>query len=249
MKPAVEEPSPDTASPKDLGESAEHLRLLSIFHYLVAGLMALFAFFPVLHLAIGISLIIGKPFFTKTSEDAPKNAPPVADLFGWFFTCFSATWILFGLAMAVAMVFAGRYIKQRRSRMFCMVVAALSCFFMPFGTVLGVFTIIVLNRPEVHANFDGPSTGTYPLNPEETQISQGCQPGGRGRIYRCVRKCLGVHAWAGAPSSWWTSPTTSARHVRPWRRYANSRARSGACRGPRSSTSGSKRASTTLMDL
>jgi len=32
-------------------------------------------------------------------------------------------------------------------------VAAVECIFMPFGTVLGVFTIIVLNRPSIKALF------------------------------------------------------------------------------------------------
>jgi hypothetical protein len=35
----------------------------------------------------------------------------------------------------------------------CFVVAAIECIFMPFGTVLGVFTIIVLSRPSVKALF------------------------------------------------------------------------------------------------
>jgi hypothetical protein len=33
-------------------------------------------------------------------------------------------------------------------------VAALSCAFMPFGTVLGVFTIVVLVRPSVKQLFE-----------------------------------------------------------------------------------------------
>jgi len=33
--------------------------------------------------------------------------------------------------------------------MFCFVVACIECLFMPFGTVLGAFTIIVLMRPSV----------------------------------------------------------------------------------------------------
>ena len=37
--------------------------------------------------------------------------------------------------------------------MYCLVVAAVECIFMPFGTVLGVFTIIVLMRPGVKERF------------------------------------------------------------------------------------------------
>ena len=47
------------------------------------------------------------------------------------------------------MVLAGRYLARRERYTFCLVVAGVECMFMPFGTVLGVFTIIVLSRPSV----------------------------------------------------------------------------------------------------
>ena len=40
-------------------QDAEHLRILSIFHYVVAGLLALFSMFPIVHLAIGIASVAG----------------------------------------------------------------------------------------------------------------------------------------------------------------------------------------------
>ena len=40
----------------------------------------------------------------------------------------------------------------------CMIVAGLSCMMMPFGTVLGVFTLLVLLKPQVKALFDAPAT-------------------------------------------------------------------------------------------
>lgn len=33
--------------------------------------------------------------------------------------------------------------------MFCLIMAGIACLFMPFGTVLGVFTIVVLTRESV----------------------------------------------------------------------------------------------------
>ena len=38
--------------------------------------------------------------------------------------------------------------------MFCFVIACLACMQMPLGTILGVFTIIVLARPSVKEMFD-----------------------------------------------------------------------------------------------
>lgn len=37
--------------------------------------------------------------------------------------------------------------------MYCLVMAGIECMFMPFGTVLGVFTIIVLMRESVQKLF------------------------------------------------------------------------------------------------
>ena len=36
-----------------MNQDKEHLRLLAIFHYIVAGLAALFSFFPLLYATIG----------------------------------------------------------------------------------------------------------------------------------------------------------------------------------------------------
>ena len=37
----------------------EHIRLLSIFHYVVGGLMALFSCFALLHIGVGIAMLYG----------------------------------------------------------------------------------------------------------------------------------------------------------------------------------------------
>ena len=50
-------------------------------------------------------------------------------------------------------------VREDYRQTFCVVVAAISCCFTPLGTVLGVFTLIVLFRPSVKALFglDAPS--------------------------------------------------------------------------------------------
>ena len=70
-------------------------------------------------------------------------------MFGWMFVVFAGLFILAGWAFAVCLVLAGRFLARRKRYMFCLVMAALACMFMPFGTVLGVFTIIVLVREPV----------------------------------------------------------------------------------------------------
>jgi hypothetical protein len=124
----------------------EHLRLLSIFHYVVGGLAGLFALFPIIHLIFGLIMIFASDKF------AGKGEPPPAFL-GWFFVIFAAMFIILGWILAAFVLTTGRFLARRKHYMFCLVMAAIECIFMPFGTVLGVFTIIVLMREPVKQLF------------------------------------------------------------------------------------------------
>ncbi|MDR6093565.1 hypothetical protein [Stenotrophomonas sp. SORGH_AS_0321] len=132
-------------------QDADHLRLLSIFHYVVAGITALFSLFPLIHLLMGLAIVTGH----LPMESEQGNEPFDPRLFGWFFVAFAGAFIAGGLTLAGFMAYAGRCLAQRRRHVLCMVVAGISCCFMPFGTVLGVFTLIVLVRPSVKAAFVG----------------------------------------------------------------------------------------------
>ena len=50
---------------------------------------------------------------------------------------------------------AGRNIARHRSYTYCFVVSCIICLFMPLGTILGVFSIIVLLRDSVKGIFNG----------------------------------------------------------------------------------------------
>ena len=121
-------------------EDEQYLKLLSVFHYVVGGLAACFACIPIIHLSIGIAMLVG------AIDDAPEFV-------GAFMVVIAMFAILVGWTVAVCIIIAGRCLAKRRRYMFCLVMAAISCVFMPFGTVLGVFTIIVLMRPSVKELF------------------------------------------------------------------------------------------------
>jgi hypothetical protein len=125
-----------------VNQDLEQLRLLSIFHYVVGGLAALVSLFPVLHLFIGILMVTGR--FDHQDEQAR--------LFGWFFI-FVAAGVILIFCCAIAIVLAGRFLARRVYYTFSLVMAAVECLFVPIGTVLGVFTILVLQRPTVKGMF------------------------------------------------------------------------------------------------
>ena len=88
---------------------------------------------PLVALAVGAALVLG-------ARLAGANARVVAA-------------ILVGWSFAATILIAGRRLSQRRSHTFCLVAACLACLFMPFGTILGVFTLLVLLKPGVKQRF------------------------------------------------------------------------------------------------
>ncbi len=130
-----------------MNQDAEHLSLLAIFHSIAAGLTALLACIPFIHLAIGIALLLG-------GGSGPNPPPP---FLGWLFVIVPGFFIGCGWTLALLIFVAGRRLKRHTAWTFCFVVAVLECFIMPYGTVLGAFTIIVLNRPPVKVLFGQPA--------------------------------------------------------------------------------------------
>ena len=72
---------------------------------------------------------------------------------GWIFVVMGAFFIVCGLTFAGFVLAAGRCLARRKAYTFCLVMGCVECLFMPFGTVLGVFTILVLNRASVKKMF------------------------------------------------------------------------------------------------
>ena len=139
-----------------MNEDLEHLRLLSIFYYLMAVLIALFSLLPVVHLVLGMAMAF-------EWGDFGQDPPPA--FIGWIVSCIAGFLILLGLTCAACFALAGRNLARHRSWIFCMVIAGIACTMMPVGTVLGVFTILVLNRPSVRALFAGSPSPPAPLQP------------------------------------------------------------------------------------
>ena len=128
-------------------EEIKHLELLSIFHYVVGGVLALFSCIPFIHVFMGLAIVSGA-FFESTEGSAP---PP---MFGWIFVIMGSIFILMGWSISICIIIAGEKLKARKSRLYCMVIAGIECMFTPFGTVLGVFTLIELNKEPTKALFE-----------------------------------------------------------------------------------------------
>ena len=131
-----------------MDRDTEQLKLLAIFHYVVAGLAALFSFFPLIYTTIGVIFIFAARHGTaKPGEEWPP------EFLGWIFAVLGSLLFLFGIAMAICILIAGRSLALRKRYSFALMMACTECLFVPFGTILGIFTIVVLSRESVKALF------------------------------------------------------------------------------------------------
>jgi len=148
MMPGQVRPPAPAGSPAAKDE--EQLRMLATGHLAASVVLALFACFPIIHLAVGLTMV----FSPESMKGRSGHGPP--PLFGWFFVVFAGMFILAGWTLAGLVFAAGRAIRKRRRYTFCIIVACLSCMAMPFGTLLGIFDLVVLSRSSVKALFDAP---------------------------------------------------------------------------------------------
>jgi hypothetical protein len=130
-----------------MNHDSDNLRLLAIFHYVVAGLAVFFSFFPLLYSAMGGFMLYA------AYHPGPNNQQQPPAVLGWIFAMLGALFFFTGLVIAICILIAGRSLARQRRYWFAFIVACIECLFIPFGTILGVFTIIVLSRESVKALF------------------------------------------------------------------------------------------------
>ncbi len=134
---------PDVASQNQQRKDREHLKLLAIFHFVFAGLALVGIGFLCVHYAV-MHTVFANPEMWKSQQQA---MPPKAflDAFIWFYL-FMGVLLFTGLVLNVL---SGLFLLQKRNRLFSLIIGGLNCLQIPFGTALGVFTILVLSRDTV----------------------------------------------------------------------------------------------------
>ena len=121
----------------------EHLRLLSIFHFVGTGFAVLGLLFLVAHFTFMHAMLSDPKFF----RGAPGSAPPEM-----FITIMNVVYTVVGLWMLLSGILnlaSALSLRAHKHRTFSQVVGVFNCLHIPMGTVLGVFTLIVLSRESV----------------------------------------------------------------------------------------------------
>lgn len=137
-------PLPGSPRKKDVND----LELLVTFHFVGAALAFLALLFLLVHFAMFHTI-----FANPKMWEGQKGGPPPAEFFAifkWFYLFFGF-WLV---ASGVLNVISGLCLRSRKRRTFSMVVAGFNCVHIPLGTVLGIFTIIVLQRESVRELYE-----------------------------------------------------------------------------------------------
>ena len=128
----------DEATLRERVLDEEHLRLLVLFHYISGGMTLVFSlFFAVMFMFMGM-------VFAKMPAQPPAQHPPPVEIF-WLFGAF----ISIGVLLGVLEIIAARCISVRRARVFTLIASIPGVLFVPYGTLLSIFTLLVLDRGSV----------------------------------------------------------------------------------------------------
>jgi len=140
----------DEPDPQQIRDSG-HLDLLGVFNFVFAGLCLLF-----LLPTIPVIQLMRAGTFERSVEDAwremERQGSPVPfsteQFIAWSHAILLAWIVLFAFA-AVLCIVNGLHLRAHRHRGFSIMMAALQCVAIPVGTILGVFSLIVLERASV----------------------------------------------------------------------------------------------------
>ena len=102
--------------------------------------------------------IIGGFLLYAAERPGPNSQEPPPAFLGWIFIVLGVVFFLAGVTIAICILIAGRCLSRRKGYSFALVIACIECLFVPFGTILGIFTIVALSRESVKALFSGAQT-------------------------------------------------------------------------------------------
>ena len=124
------------------------LDTLSIFYYILAALGVLAGFVPLLYMGCGTAFgLLG-----AAGSSRPEEAGAAAGVSA-FFICVGLPFLAILWTLAFLNYLTAKSLRERKRLTLCFAMAIIACLNFPLGTILGVFTLVVLNKPEVKQRF------------------------------------------------------------------------------------------------
>ena len=101
-------------------------------------------------LGVCISLITSILIYLPTqSTDATMN-----DAAKIFLCVFSVFIFMLNISMSFCLFLSGTYLRDHKNRKFILVIAYILCLSIPFGTMIGIYTIFTLNKSKIKKLFE-----------------------------------------------------------------------------------------------
>lgn len=123
--------------------NSQYLTVLSILHYILGGLVAAFSLLSLIYIGLGVSFIA-----SDTLPPDPELEGMVPE-FGWIFLIVGLIFLVLGLTFSICLIVSGRSLAKRKRYWFSFVIACVECLSVPLGTILGIFTIVLLSQDSV----------------------------------------------------------------------------------------------------
>ncbi len=123
------------------------LSVVSIFHFVLGGFQMLFSLIGLIYVAMGILM-------ATEALDSTKGNPPPPEL-GWIFGGFGVVFVLVFLTIGLLTIKTGTNMRKRKQRTFCIVIDSILCMMVPFGTIVGIFGLVLLTKSENANEFEG----------------------------------------------------------------------------------------------
>lgn len=151
MEPGIDVPSVNAQTSQD----SQQLKVLQLCHYALAGLSCLCwgGYLAVFYARWQMDK--SQMQFFEADPEFPRFQHDPASSTGLILIGAAALFmiLLFPTLLAISGVCLGR----RKGYVFVLIASFLNFFWVPLGTVLGIFTVIVLQRPSVKALFGRPA--------------------------------------------------------------------------------------------
>ena len=123
----------------------EHLRLLSVFHFIQGFLTIGVSLIFIFHFAL-FSFLTGfadqDTFgYGSDSEISYRMLSLISTLFGFF--------IIVGVTFGIMQILSAVFLQKSKNRTFSIIISAIEILITPYGTILGISSLYVLNRDSV----------------------------------------------------------------------------------------------------
>ncbi|WP_292892139.1 hypothetical protein [Nonlabens sp.] len=122
----------------------DNLGAFAALHMVKGILTILFSLFFLLYIFLGTALTSGSMNHDQNLPFHPGNIFIVIGAVGFVIT----------VSIGLLTLLAGKYIKERRNYNFIFAISIINCITGILGVLLGVFTILDLNKPHVKAQFN-----------------------------------------------------------------------------------------------